>query len=303
MENACKSCSLGIVLLFACATFAYVNHTATFKPKFRSTDGKLLEYIVKIISNHVENGRYKRSDGVTNGTQFQVPVADSMTSTRGDNINNNTVDLNHLYNNSNEYEITKNFSNLNCSEFVVNKTERYFCESETDNQTRNSVNPLKALQLPENEDRGISNRNGVILVEEKSSNHVNSKDNKEYHTCRRSARCEPLNHTMCFGATLYYKQTSLSLVNSTANQNEIQEQLQKWNSLRSVPKCWALIQTLLCSVYMPRCDNGMVDLPSHEMCRVTRYPCRIVESTLGWPDFLKCGYEKNFPSLCKVRNV
>ena len=35
-----------------------------------------------------------------------------------------------------------------------------------------------------------------------------------------------------------------------------------WQNLKSVPKCWAVIQPFLCALYMPRCDNGMVELPS-----------------------------------------
>lgn len=29
-----------------------------------------------------------------------------------------------------------------------------------------------------------------------------------------------------------------------------------------IPRCWAVIQPFLCSLYMPKCENGLVDLPS-----------------------------------------
>jgi smoothened protein len=35
-----------------------------------------------------------------------------------------------------------------------------------------------------------------------------------------------------------------------------------WQNLKSVPKCWAVIQPFLCALYMPRCENGTVELPS-----------------------------------------
>lgn len=47
-----------------------------------------------------------------------------------------------------------------------------------------------------------------------------------------------------------------------------QDKLLLWQSLRSVPKCWAVIQPFLCALYMPRCENGLVELPSQEMCKV-----------------------------------
>ena len=49
-----------------------------------------------------------------------------------------------------------------------------------------------------------------------------------------------------------------------------------WQNLKSVPKCWAVIQPFLCALYMPRCENGTVELPS-QVCKII-LKCKKVES-------------------------
>lgn len=48
-----------------------------------------------------------------------------------------------------------------------------------------------------------------------------------------------------------------------------------WQNLKSVPKCWAVIQPFLCALYMPRCENGTVELPSqvHKKIRIIMFNC------------------------------
>lgn len=70
--------------------------------------------------------------------------------------------------------------------------------------------------------------------------------------------------------------------------------------LRNAPRCWDVIQPLLCAVYMPKCEDGQVELPSQTLCQATRAPCTIVERERGWPDFLKCTPDR-FPEGCPVR--
>lgn len=67
--------------------------------------------------------------------------------------------------------------------------------------------------------------------------------------------------------------------------------------LRNAPRCWSVIQPLLCAVYMPKCENGRVELPSQSLCLATRRPCSIVDQERGWPEFLKCD---KFPVGCSV---
>ena len=72
--------------------------------------------------------------------------------------------------------------------------------------------------------------------------------------------------------------------------------------LRNAPRCWAVIQPLLCAVYMPKCENDRVELPSRTLCQATRGPCAIVERERGWPDFLRCTPD-HFPEGCPVSVV
>ncbi|KAL8222538.1 UNVERIFIED_CONTAM: hypothetical protein K2H54_077289 [Gekko kuhli] len=55
---------------------------------------------------------------------------------------------------------------------------------------------------------------------------------------------------------------------------------------------------------MPKCEDGMVELPSQTLCQATRGPCAIVERERGWPDFLKCTTDR-FPEGCpnEVQNI
>lgn len=120
--------------------------------------------------------------------------------------------------------------------------------------------------------------------------------------CVRPARCEPLINASCFGVPLPYTHTTIELANDSSSQFEIQERLELWAGLRQIPRCWAVVQPLLCAVYRPRCSEGLVTLPSHETCRLVRGFCRL--AALGadqWPFFLRCQHEegRTFASGCK----
>lgn len=121
-------------------------------------------------------------------------------------------------------------------------------------------------------------------------------------SCVRRARCEPLNITnTCLGAKLPYEKTSVHLSFSDT-QLKIQSQLGLYRELINVPKCWAVIQPLLCAVFMPKCETilgqDMVHVPSYEMCKNTLEPCAIVYNTSYFPLFLKCNATM-FPSQCE----
>ncbi|XP_049856044.1 smoothened homolog [Schistocerca gregaria] len=117
--------------------------------------------------------------------------------------------------------------------------------------------------------------------------------------CRRPAKCQKLNYTSCMGMKLPYEWTTLELVPDVDSQDSVQERLQVWQKLRRLPKCWSVIQPFLCALYMPKCENEMVDLPSQEMCKVTVSPCRILDVEGIWPSFLKCDNMTKFPPMCK----
>lgn len=77
--------------------------------------------------------------------------------------------------------------------------------------------------------------------------------------------------------------------------------MKRWEGLRSVPRCWAVIQPLLCSLYMPKCLDDYVELPPQELCRITKKPCAVIEKALKeWPSFFRCDNPKNFPAGCKT---
>ncbi|XP_013397991.1 smoothened homolog [Lingula anatina] len=120
--------------------------------------------------------------------------------------------------------------------------------------------------------------------------------------CQMAAPCEPLETSTCLGTPLPYAQTSLVLVNDSSNQTEAQMRLKLWSGLQSVPQCWAVVQPLLCAVYMPPCNGSVIELPSKDMCEKTRGPCRIVETVQGWPEFLKCE-GAHFQSQCNSNPV
>ncbi|XP_054844328.1 smoothened homolog [Eublepharis macularius] len=122
--------------------------------------------------------------------------------------------------------------------------------------------------------------------------------------CKRAAPCEALRQGACLGSPLPYAATSTLLAADSHSQAEAHDKLLLWSGLRNAPRCWDVIQPLLCAVYMPKCEDGMVELPSQTLCQATRGPCTIVERERGWPDFLKCTTDR-FPEGCpnEVQNI
>lgn len=59
------------------------------------------------------------------------------------------------------------------------------------------------------------------------------------------------------------------------------------------------MQPFLCSLFIPKCVNDTVDLPSREMCKVVSGPCKILFNHTIWPSFIKCEDTKLFPRSCK----
>ncbi|CAK6961413.1 smoothened homolog [Scomber scombrus] len=113
--------------------------------------------------------------------------------------------------------------------------------------------------------------------------------------CKKTTTCEALKYNTCLGSPLPYTHTSLILAEDSSTQEEAFEKLTMWSGLRNAPRCWSVIQPLLCAVYMPKCENGRVELPSQTLCLSTRRPCSIVDQERGWPNFLTCD---KFPQGC-----
>ncbi|XP_014203465.1 protein smoothened [Copidosoma floridanum] len=127
----------------------------------------------------------------------------------------------------------------------------------------------------------------------------------DYFHCRRPAKCVHMSNSTCMGTRLPYDTTSMDLIPYYTTQEAIREKLYLLQSLKHIPKCWAVVQPFLCSVFMPKCINDTVDLPSQEMCRIVSGPCRIIFNHTIWPSFIKCEDTKLFPKLCKndIREV
>lgn len=121
------------------------------------------------------------------------------------------------------------------------------------------------------------------------------------HYCRKSARCHKMNHTTCMGVRLPYSSSTFELTDLSSEEH-VQEMLQLYRYLRYIPKCWAVIQPFLCALYMPKCENGQVDLPSKEMCKITMRPCKVLYESGVFPDFMKCDDEQLFPEGKSCKN-
>ncbi|XP_038052164.1 smoothened homolog [Patiria miniata] len=116
-------------------------------------------------------------------------------------------------------------------------------------------------------------------------------------SCKRPSTCVPVMNSTCLGSSIQHSFTSLDLANDSVTQEDILRNFRMWEGLRLVPKCWEVVQPFLCAVYLPKCEDGMVELPSYDMCSVTREPCRIVDIEHGWPEFVTCD-ESRFPPDC-----
>uniref|UniRef100_A0A1B6DDX7 Protein smoothened n=1 Tax=Clastoptera arizonana TaxID=38151 RepID=A0A1B6DDX7_9HEMI len=129
----------------------------------------------------------------------------------------------------------------------------------------------------------------------------NAENSKVAGHCRRPAKCQVLNNSTgftCLGAKLPYNYTSLDLVPGFSSVEEVQEYLQVFKGLSELPKCWAIMQPFLCSLYLPKCENGTVQLPTQEMCKMVMHSCRIIAIERGWTALLKCDNQTEFPRGC-----
>ena len=123
------------------------------------------------------------------------------------------------------------------------------------------------------------------------------------------SQCQHIPNATCLDSALPYDHISLDLTGQDRFFWEVQQELNAWRPLKNVPKCWSLVQQLLCSVYMPKCqqnDEGQysVALASRQICRATRGPCRIALELFpnGWPEFLRCNNTAVFSPLCDSRS-
>ncbi len=115
--------------------------------------------------------------------------------------------------------------------------------------------------------------------------------------CSKSTDCDLLpENATCFDTTLPYNSVSFSFTGLQNKWNTI-SRLNDWSVLKSVPKCWAVIQPLLCAVYLPKCEDGRVNKVPRQLCSVVQNPCRIVTAEKEWPSFLDCNNASIFTTI------
>lgn len=138
--------------------------------------------------------------------------------------------------------------------------------------------------------------------------HVNI-SNAQKNCYRQVNQCVPLNYSACLDVSLPYKYTAdvIPIFDLAAPEIEYDQlidimnvYLERWKGLRLIPQCWKVLQTVICALLFPRCDNetSRIILPTFEMCRSIRSACRIIDQHFKWPDYLQCNNNSLFSSTC-----
>lgn len=132
---------------------------------------------------------------------------------------------------------------------------------------------------------------GLLMFIANAGSIINPLDLSRQNCTRTVDKCEFLHSPVCLGTTLPYQLTSSALVPDLSANN-----LQLWKGLQNIPKCWEVVQALICAVYAPKCQTNnttnvsTIQLPAKKLCEMTREPCRIVDKNNGWPEFLQCDH-------------
>ena len=114
--------------------------------------------------------------------------------------------------------------------------------------------------------------------------------------------CLPMTNNHCMHGTLSYLSTTTIFTNLSSIM-AVRNALGRWNNLHKIPKCWDVVRQLLCAVYLPKCrfeasgNFSMIQLPSREVCEVSRAPCSLLDNL--WPDYLRCEHP-SFVRRCLV---
>ncbi|KAI5755146.1 hypothetical protein M8J77_014482 [Diaphorina citri] len=155
-------------------------------------------------------------------------------------------------------------------------------EDDTSRLTFENNNSSVVIEIPKDSKFILKDGSDHIIFSSKGKGSFTR--NEAVHNCKKSAMCEPLISPTCLGTKLPYGFTTTSLVPDVSDQQEVQERLKRWQGLKYIPKCWAVIQSFLCALYMPKCEDNVVSVPSQEVCKLLSGPCRIVAQELS-PEF------------------
>ncbi|XP_026678381.1 uncharacterized protein LOC103507810 [Diaphorina citri] len=172
-------------------------------------------------------------------------------------------------------------------------------EDDTSRLTFENNNSSVVIEIPKDSKFILKDGSDHIIFSSKGKGSFTR--NEAVHNCKKSAMCEPLISPTCLGTKLPYGFTTTSLVSDVSDQQEVQERLKRWQGLKYIPKCWAVIQSFLCALYMPKCEDNVVSVPSQEVCKLLSGPCRIVAQELS-PEFNCQNGTKISSHSCK-RNV
>lgn len=122
-------------------------------------------------------------------------------------------------------------------------------------------------------------------------------------------KCITLNHPYCLNIELPY--ASIYIPDNVPGRSfnkilDVQDYISRWQEVQRIPKCWTLLQTTLCSIFMPQCNEDTVtsratsiSKPSADLCAdlVNRGNCRFIERHFNWSTLFNCTdtniYQKN----------
>ncbi|XP_059469948.1 protein smoothened [Neocloeon triangulifer] len=161
-------------------------------------------------------------------------------------------------------------------------------------------------------DRAMAILNGTYANSEpEDSGRKRSKIRSNFCYMKTTTICENINSTSvgtaglpptlwCLGTKLPYTTVSLDLLPSVTSLTEMLEIVESWEVLSRIPKCWAVVQPLICAYHLPQCINDNLILPPEEMCLIAQGPCKLLKaSPKGYPEFLNCSNRNIFQKDCK----
>lgn len=120
----------------------------------------------------------------------------------------------------------------------------------------------------------------------------------------KTTSCLQLKNKTCLGVQIPYTTSSNDLVRNISFKDGTFPPLNHWQHFRAIPKCWEVIQPLLCSIYYPKCgkenNDRYVDKPSRALCDSIVEPCKILGSKL--PAIFHCNGSL-YGDSCKVSKI
>ena len=98
--------------------------------------------------------------------------------------------------------------------------------------------------------------------------------------CSKSAKCVAITQNdTCFGAKLPDTDVSFDFSGHVNIWNVNASLKSDWEWYRNTgPKCWPVLQQLLCAVHFPTCENGTISKVEYKLCKKAHNYCPVVET-------------------------